>query len=850
MTRDIIAEATAWAEYAMQLAQWTWERLVNRDDVWGSYLPLRQREENLKLVTAPPKDRRGIDRLSLDVLTQHFRGVDHGDVVGLHTTSPGGTSRWGCFDIDAHDEARDYGAPNKAYARLICARLRQDGLHPIVEDGDGRGGLHIWIIFSSPVATARLFAYLTTVLADITPPDGADMAETFPKQAAPESGKYGNWVRLPGRHHTLAHWSRIAAPGKWLTGKAAVDALLNAPLSPSTALPIVQATVVPPPAAIVARSMVVSDLSPRISAYLAALPVVTKGGRNRAAIKVAAWLRRDMAMEENDARPWLREWNHSHCTPSLGDAELEQILSNGYAHGKHQIGSGLNRDSWVPRQPIPYVATASSPTAISRSAQDAPNHRAAAVQLGAIWPAPMARAAFHGVAGEAVRILLPFTESDPAALIVQFLAFAGAVFGRGSYYEVEGDRHHPNLFVLVVGDTSTGGKGTGLGRIRRIFDLAAGLFMRTQVISGLSSGEGLINRVRDILAESEKGQPSPSTASTTSVAPDPTKRILVIESEFAGVLEARGRDGNTLSAVLRVAWDGLALHVTTRKDPLVAHDAHISIIGQITREELTDRLRSNDLVNGFANRFLFCASRRSKYLAEPEQPPFEDMLELVGKVRAALDWSHALGAVKFDDDAKARWKEVHPRLVQGLPGRLAKPTSRARPQVARLALVYALLDQSTQIRREHLDAALAVWDYCEASAAYTFGNPADNPRLVKFVTALQENPAHELDRTQLRDLFDRHLSRAELTELVKLAVTYGMVDVRVEPTGGRPREVFSLATNATLATKPDDEDDDTNSPEPLLSLRSLSSPYGSGSRNGASAEGAEIEVVFEDGADA
>ena len=83
------------------------------------------------------------------------------------------------------------------------------------------------------------------------------------------------------------------------------------------------------------------------------------------------------------------------------------------------------------------------------------------------WPAPLAPEAFHGIAGEIVRTIEPETEADPAALLFQLLAAVGNMLGAGACIRVEGDRHPPRLFVVQVGRTSKGRKGTSWGRVRR-----------------------------------------------------------------------------------------------------------------------------------------------------------------------------------------------------------------------------------------------------------------------------------------------------------------------------------------------------------------------------------------------
>jgi hypothetical protein len=67
-------------------------------------------------------------------------------------------------------------------------------------------------------------------------------------------------------------------------------------------------------------------------------------------------------------------------------------------------------------------------------------------------------------------------------------------------------------------------------------------------------------------------------------------------------------------------------------------------------------------------------------------------------------------------------------------------TARSEAQVIRLALIYALLDQSTEIRAEHLMAGLAVWNYAASSAAYVFGDSLGDPDADEILRALWGAP--------------------------------------------------------------------------------------------------------------
>ena len=76
------------------------------------------------------------------------------------------------------------------------------------------------------------------------------------------------------------------------------------------------------------------------------------------------------------------------------------------------------------------------------------------------WPAPVAEQALHGPAGEFVLRTEPHSETHPMALLVQFLVVFGTACGHGAHYQVEADRHYSNEFVVLVGPTATGRKGS------------------------------------------------------------------------------------------------------------------------------------------------------------------------------------------------------------------------------------------------------------------------------------------------------------------------------------------------------------------------------------------------------
>ena len=296
------------------------------------------------------------------------------------------------------------------------------------------------------------------------------------------------------------------------------------------------------------------------------------------------------------------------------------------------------------------------------------------------WPT-IAEAALHGPAGEFVLRTEP--HSDPMALLSQLLVAFGCACGRGAHYQVEADRHYSNEFVVLVGPTATRRKGSSWGHIRRLLADADPAFSRC-LVGGLSSGEGLIAQVRD-----------PGDEHDAQALSD--KRRLVVEPEFAQTLKVLAREGNTLSAIVRQAWDGEPLQTIVRNDPLRATAAHIGIVGHITRDELLRYLTATELANGFANRFLLIAVKRSKLLPFGGALDGTQFTELRDSVRLALRFAQQHRPITFDDSARERWIELYEQLSSVRPGLAGAATARAEAHTVRLALIYALLDLSERI---------------------------------------------------------------------------------------------------------------------------------------------------------
>jgi len=400
----------------------------------------------------------------------------------------------------------------------------------------------------------------------------------------------------------------------------------------------------------------------------------------------------------------------------------------------------------------------------------------ASVAFGAVpdgWPV-LPDVALHGLAGDVVRVIEPHSESDPAAILVQFLVAAGNVIGPGVNCTVESTRHGLNLFVCLVGETSKARKGTSWEHIRRICSKVDPAWAERRVTTGLSTAEGLIAEVRD------------------GEAVQKDRRLLILQSEFASVLRILQRSGNTLSPLLRAAWDDGNLGTLVKHNPLKATGAHISMVGHITRWELLRYLSDIEAHNGFANRLLWVCVCRSKCLPEGGMVPDGEITAIAQRLSGVRQWAKRMGDFEMRRDRKARelWVKVYPELSEGQPGLVGAVTGRAEAQVLRLAALYAVLDRSDEVRTEHLMAALGLWGYCSASAQYIFGESTSTSVADRIHEELENAGAKGMSRTQLRDLFGRHKSSRLIDEALQELESSGRIAGREERTGGRTRTTW------------------------------------------------------------
>src|SRR5262249_50739517 len=151
------------------------------------------------------------------------------------------------------------------------------------------------------------------------------------------------------------------------------------------------------------------------------------------------------------------------------------------------------------------------------------------------------------------------------------------------------------------------------------------------------------------------------------------------------VLKQFDRQGNTLSAIMRQAWESGSIRTLTKNSPAKATDAHISLIGHCTVDELRRYMSATEQANGYGNRHLWACVKRSKVLPDGGAFNLSSLIELQTEFAGAIAFARTFNEITRDDAATGMWRDVYGELSEGKPGLTGSMLARGEAHVMRLA---------------------------------------------------------------------------------------------------------------------------------------------------------------------
>jgi Protein of unknown function (DUF3987) len=346
-----------------------------------------------------------------------------------------------------------------------------------------------------------------------------------------------------------------------------------------------------------------------------------------------------------------------------------------------------------------------------------------------LWLPSAEPAVFDCYLGQLAERLDPYTEADQVGVLASLLAAVGVHLGPAPHLQIGYERHPLLVWPLLIGDTAVGKKGTSYNMAKALLTLADKDFVGSNIRSGLSTGEGLADVFASDTVE-QKGKPA-----RARLLPEGDIRLLAYETEWSSIMARMKRENNTLSAMLRQAWEGGDLS-TLNVDARVAKESHLGILAHITPEEFKAKVSAADMAGGTYNRFLPIAVAQSKFLPKAEKADPLLTEQLGASLADRLGHAGRLRAVGFTDAGSLAWERLYYQFsaYHKEEVRVRQFVSRAAPYCLRIAAIYAALDRTDKISPAHLAAAVALVRYSiESARAVLYGN--DDARLVDWIAA-------------------------------------------------------------------------------------------------------------------
>ncbi|MDT2010326.1 DUF3987 domain-containing protein [Rhodococcus opacus] len=391
---------------------------------------------------------------------------------------------------------------------------------------------------------------------------------------------------------------------------------------------------------------------------------------------------------------------------------------------------------------------------------------------------------FYGPLGDIVNVAAGYTEADRVAMLATLItgvsAFTGGGNqGEGPHIKIGPDRSPLLLWFLIFGSSGTGRKGTATS-VANVFLKRADPVLASEIItSGMSSGEGTVNLLKD--PDPDSGKPGGTHE----------KRLFIIEEEFASVIAKSNYQGSTLSATIRLLHSGGPI-ANLKTERARASWTHVSILAHMTRKEFVSCYSAKDMSGGTYNRFVPVYVDREKVMTRPPVMTEKLITEQADILRLAINRARNVGLIDFSDAGGQYWDTVvHPDIdVTEDDSPASEFTRRATTNCWRLAALYAALDGESLIDVRHLKAAHALVRYSLDTAAWVFAPGVSDPELEKLFRYIDEKGLTKLARTDITRAFGNRIKADRLDALCERLVESRKFRQVTVPTKGRPREEF------------------------------------------------------------
>ena len=375
-------------------------------------------------------------------------------------------------------------------------------------------------------------------------------------------------------------------------------------------------------------------------------------------------------------------------------------------------------------------------------------------------------------------------EVCPAYHFAGLLSVVGATLGRAVF--LEGVHPiYPIFYQTLIGKTTIARKSTALNLATRLLTrVDNGVVM----IDNISSSEGLV----DIFGTD--GDDPIDTSDFEGL------RGLIYYDELKNLfIKGKQKVTESITTKLTQLYNGEdQLSNNTRQNRTVAKYPTAGLLGCSTYAWLESGISIDDIVGGFANRFVFYLHEQQELIPNV-QPANQKKLESVQEriIATRKQWKGKHQKFVFDDAAQKAHDQVYfetnDRLINEQNDLVAAASQRTLDYAKKLALVFAVLDAQnteTKIRLDHWERAVLVKEYWEAVATDLFSRLAVSEEAQKerlFLEKLAELGNNTTTR-ELQRKISGQMSGADFRRTLETHLANGVVEIH-QPEGERKRYV-------------------------------------------------------------
>ncbi|MFC2033709.1 hypothetical protein ACFLUB_04265 [Chloroflexota bacterium] len=318
--------------------------------------------------------------------------------------------------------------------------------------------------------------------------------------------------------------------------------------------------------------------------------------------------------------------------------------------------------------------------------------------------------AWRGLFRDYQDMVAPTTEAADAFHYAAFLQVFGCTIGRRLHVYHAG-RQFPNFYTCMVGRSGLTRKDTTWSRGEAVLN---DLHVYSEddpsppfkAVRGLRSAEGLLDEL----------------------AGDRKVRLIMLGEILSLFAKASQQSLSNIIPALTEFYDmkDVINPPVHQKDVKPAREPFLSIMAGTTQDWLQKALTERDIYGGFANRWCFFYGVPKDPMPNPPKVDTDNRNKLVQDLNQIRDWTDSVpnGEITISDEANTLFKDYYMEYYHHCQQTGLIPTLIVRIQdfVWKIALLYAADTMSGTISRDHLEAAIGVGNYLEASVAEVFAN--------------------------------------------------------------------------------------------------------------------------------